>query len=79
MRPTQIAMDRYVLGDAITGGVVSGPFVPKEGSYGREDGPGRVHARNGVWCEEHQSKYSNNRKLRNLVEVVEEEVEDGKT
>ena len=42
------------------------------------DGPVRVHARHGVWCEEHQSKSSKNRELRNLVEVVEEDVEDGR-
>ena len=45
--------------------------MPKERSYGVEYGPGRVHARNGVWGEEHQSEYSNNRELRNLVEVME--------
>ena len=31
-----------------------------------------------VWCEEPQRKFSNNRELRNLVEVVEEEVEAGR-
>ena len=46
--------------------------MPIEGS----DGTGRVHARYGVGCEEHQSKYSNTRELGNMVEVVEEEVED---
>ena len=35
-----------------------------------EDVPRRVHARHGVWCEEHQSKYINNMELVNLVEVV---------
>ena len=40
-----------------------------------EYGPRRVHARHGVWCEEHKNKTSNNRKLRNMVEVAEEEVE----
>ena len=37
-----------------------------------------MHARHGVWCEEHQSKFSNNREIINLVEVVEEDVEDGR-
>ena len=45
--------------------------MPKEGSDDMEYGPGRVHARHGVWCEEHQSKSSNNRELRNMVEVAE--------
>ena len=52
--------------------------MPKEGGDATEDGPRRVHARNGVWCEEHQSKSSNNREPKNLVEVVEEYVEDGR-
>ena len=52
--------------------------MTKEGSDGVEDRPGRVHTRHGVWCEEHHSKSSNNRELRNLMEVVDEEVEDGR-
>ena len=43
-----------------------------------EDGPVRLHARHDVWSEEYKRKSSNNRELRNLVEVVEEEVEDGR-
>ena len=71
MRPTKIALDQYGLGDAYKGGFVSGLYMPKEGSDDTEYGPGRVHARHGFWCEEHQSKYSNKREPRNLVEVVE--------
>ena len=52
--------------------------MTKEGSDGMEGGSRRVHARHGVWFEKHQSKSSNNRELRNLVEVVEEEVEAGR-
>ena len=52
-------------------GFGSGLYMPREGSDVMEDGPGRVQARHGVWCEEHQIKYSNNRELRNMVEVVE--------
>ena len=52
--------------------------MPKEGSDGMEDVPGRVHARHEVWCEEHQIKSRNNRELRNMVEVEEEEVEAGR-
>ena len=63
-------MDRYGLGGAFKRGFGSELSMPKEGSYGKEDGPGRVHTRHGVWCEEHHSKSSNNRELRNLVEVV---------
>ena len=37
-----------------------------------------MHARHKVWCEEHNQKYSNHGDLRNLVEVVEEEVEAGR-
>ena len=37
-----------------------------------------MHARHGVWCEEHQIKLSNNREIRNLVEAAEEEVEAGR-
>ena len=40
-----------------------------------EDGPGRLHARHGVWCEEHHCKSSNNRDMRNMVELVQEELE----
>ena len=43
-----------------------------------EYGPRRVHARHGVWCEEHKNKTSNNRKLRNMVEAVEEDAEAGR-
>ena len=78
MRPTQIYLDRYGLGDASKEGFGSGLSMPKEGGDATEDGPRRVHARNGVWCEEHQSKSSNNREPKNLVEVVEEYVEDGR-
>ena len=52
--------------------------MPEEGSDGMEDGPGRVNDRHGVWCEKHQSKSSNNRELRNLVNLAEEEVEAGR-
>ena len=44
--------------------------MPKEISYVKEDGPGRLHAIQGVWCEEKQSKSINNRYLINLVDVV---------
>ena len=43
-----------------------------------EDVPGRVNDRHKVWCEVHHSKSSNNRQLRNIVEVVKEEVEAGR-
>ena len=52
--------------------------MPKKGIDGIEYGPGMVHARHGVLCEERQSKSSNNRELRNMMEVVEEEVESGR-
>ena len=39
-----------------------------------EYGPRSVHTRNGVWCEKHHSKSSNNIEMVNLVEVVEEEL-----
>ena len=61
VRPTQIALVCYILGDAYTGGFGSGLSMPKEGSDGMEDGPGRVHARHGIWIESHQNKSSNNR------------------
>ena len=67
VRPTQIALARYGLGYAYKGGVGSGLYMPNEGSDGMEDGPGRVNARHGVWCEEHHIKSSNDRELRNLV------------
>ena len=51
MLPTQIALARYGLVDASKGVFVIVISMPKEGSYGMEDGPGRVHARHGVWCE----------------------------
>ena len=51
MHPTQISLDRYGLGDVSKGGFGSGLSMPKEGGDGMEDGPGRVHARHGVWCE----------------------------
>ena len=35
--------------------------MPMEGSDGMEGVPGRVHAIHGFWCEEHQSKYSDNK------------------
>ena len=76
--PTQIELDQYGLGDSSKGGFGSGLSMPKEGGDGTEDGTGRVHDRHGVWCEEHQCKSSNNRELRNLVEVVEEEVKAGR-
>ena len=56
VRSTKIALDRYGLGDAYKGGFGSGLSMPKEGGDDTEDGPGRVHARYRVWCEEHQSK-----------------------
>ena len=67
---TQIAPTRYGLGDASRGGVGSVLSMSKEGSDGMEDGPGRVHTRHGVWCEEHQTTSSNNRELINLVELL---------
>ena len=48
VRPTQIALARYGLGNAYTGGVGSGLSITKEVSDGMEDGPGRVHDRHGV-------------------------------
>ena len=78
MHPTQIALTQYGLGDASKGGFGSGLYVPKEGSDGAEDGPGRVHARHGFWCEKHHIKSIINRELRNMVKVVEEELEAGR-
>ena len=49
--------------------------MSKERSDDMEDGHVRVHDRHWIWCEEHHIKSSNNRKLINLVEVEEEEVE----
>ena len=51
VRPTQIFLARYGLEDAYKGGFVSGISMPKEGSYGMEYDPGRVHAIYGFWCE----------------------------
>ena len=75
VRPNQIELSWYGLGDAYKSGFGSGISMPKEESYEMEDGHGRFHARHWIWCEEHHSKSSNNRELINLVEVVEEEVE----
>ena len=75
MHPNQIELAHYELGDAFKRGVGSGVYMPKEVSDGMDDGHVRVHARTGVWCEEHQRKSSNNKEPRNMVEVVEEEVE----
>ena len=71
-------MARYGLGDTYKGGFGNGISIPKEGNDGKEYCPRRVHARHGFCCEEHQSKYNNNRELINLVEVVEEEVDSGR-
>ena len=49
--------------------------MPKEGGDGMEDGPIRVHASHGIWCEKNQIKSSNKGELRNM---VEEEVEAGR-
>ena len=67
VRPTQIALSQYGLGDVSKGGVVSGLSMPKEGIDGMEDGPVMMHAIYGFLCEEHHSKSSNNRELINLV------------
>ena len=61
VRPNQVAMSRYWLIDVYKGGFGSGLFMTKEISGGIKDGPGRVHARHGIWCEDHQCKSSNNR------------------
>ena len=45
-------MDRYVIGYAYKGGFEILISMPKEVSDGKEDGPGRVHARHRFWCEE---------------------------
>ena len=37
-----------------------------------------MHARYGVWCEEHQSKSKNNRELINCMNAVEELVDTGR-
>ena len=50
MHPNQIELDRYGLGDSYKGEFESGLSMPKEGSDGMENGPGRVHDRYGVWC-----------------------------
>ena len=47
VRPTQIAMDRYGLGDAYNGVLGSVISMPKEGIDGIEYGPVKVHARHG--------------------------------
>ena len=78
MSPSQIVLTKYGLGYVSKKGFVSGLSIPKEVSDGMEDGPGRVYTRHGVLCEEHESKSINNRELRNLVEVVEEDVEAGR-
>ena len=49
VQPNKIVLARYGLGDAYKGGFGSGLSMPKEGSDGMEDVPGRVHARHGVW------------------------------
>ena len=54
-----------------------GASISKEDSDGKEDGLGRLHDIHGVLCEEHQSKSLNKRELRNLVDVVDEELEAG--
>ena len=69
--PTQIYPAFYVLEDISKGWFGSGSTIPKEVSYDMEYGPGKVHARHGVWCEEHQSKSSNKREMINTVEVIE--------
>ena len=48
--------------------------MPKYRSDGTTDGLGTVLARHRVLCEEQQRKYSNNRELINIVEVVESSV-----
>ena len=44
MRPNKILMNRYGLGDDSRGGFVSVLSMPKKGSDGMEDVPGRVQA-----------------------------------
>ena len=78
MHPAKISLTQYGSGDASKGGSRSGLYISKEGSYGMEDGHGRVHNRHGFWCEKHQSKSSNNSEMRNLAEVAEEKVEAGR-
>ena len=48
--------------------------MPKEGVYGMIYVPRRVYAIHAVWIDQHHSKSSNNKELRNLIEVVDEEV-----
>ena len=61
MRLKQIIMAHYGLGYVSKRGFRSELSMTKLGSYGMEDGPGKVHNRHGVWCDGHQSKFSNNR------------------
>ena len=48
VRPTQLALDQYGLGDVSKGGFGSGIYMSKEGSDVMEDGLGKVHGRHGV-------------------------------
>ena len=61
VRPTQISLARYGLVYASKEGFGSGLSIPNYGINVMEDDPDRVHARHGVWCEEHHSKFSNKR------------------
>ena len=49
VRPTQIELDRYGLGEAYKSGFGSGISMPIKGGDCMEDGNGRVHTRHGVW------------------------------
>ena len=48
VRPTQLALDQYGLGDVSKGEFGSGIYMSKEGSDVMEDGLGKVHGRHGV-------------------------------
>ena len=53
VRPTEIALARYGLGNASKRGFGSGLSMPKEEIYGMYDKPVRVHSRHVVWYGEH--------------------------
>ena len=48
VRPTQIFLAWYAIGDVSEGGVISGLYMPKEGSDGMEYGPERLNSIYGV-------------------------------
>ena len=72
---TSVELARYGLGDAHKGGFRSGFTIPRRGEDGNSERIGGLYARHGVWCKQHQHKFSNNRELINIVEAVEEEVD----